>query len=254
MTTLTGKSFVVVFSGGLDSTTLLYDIIEQGGLVKQAVSFNYGQRHKKELEYARATAKQFGLKHTIIDLWSSGLTEALSVSKSSLVSDEEVPEGHYAANNMKSTVVPNRNMIMLSIAGGIAVAEGANKVATGVHSGDHFIYPDCRPEFIEMARRTLFVGNEGFGDLNIDSIYAPYIFKTKDDIALRALDLDVPLAETWSCYNGRENHCGRCGTCVERLEAINNAISSYHKNTGVWKEDHTVYEDEMFWTRAKENA
>lgn len=247
---------IVVLSGGLDSTTLLYDAIAEGYEVIGAVSFNYGQRHKKELDYAKATCEKLFIKHTVIDLWASGLTEALSVSKSSLVSDTDVPEGHYAEDNMKATVVPNRNMIMLSIAGGMAVAEGAHGVVTGVHAGDHFIYPDCRPEFIQAASRALSIGNEGFGHLGTPAIIAPYMNYSKAHIALTAFRLGVPLDETWSCYKGGEIHCGKCGTCVERLEAIDEAqrMIKVDDLKHVYCIDPTEYEDTQFWKQVVANA
>ena len=239
---------VVVLSGGLDSTTLLYEALTTYQ-VSSAVSFNYGQKHKKELEFARAATASFGIKHHVIDLSSSGLTAALAQSGSSLVSDTAVPDGHYAEDNMKSTVVPNRNMIMLSIAMGIAVSEGAQAVATGVHAGDHFIYPDCRPSFILAAALAGYLGNEGFGELWRSPIWAPFIDKTKADIAYRALELGLPLHETWSCYKGGENHCGTCGTCVERLEAIDEALTRVGQNAR-WlfpAIDRTEYDDSTSW-------
>lgn len=242
---------ICIFSGGLDSTTLVYDALDMN-FIPDLVSFDYGQRHRKELDYARRTAHRLGLRHDVVDL--SGLTVLLSESGSSLVSDVEVPEGHYAEDNMKATVVPNRNMIMLSIAGGIAVARGAAGVATGVHAGDHFIYPDCRPEFIQAANQALALGNEGFskfdsteyeGDRWYSAIKAPYIFKSKADIATRAIELRVPLHETWSCYKGGEIHCGKCGTCVERLEAIHDAYKRLPKAFAY--SDLTRYEDSEYW-------
>lgn len=241
---MSNKKAVVVLSGGLDSTTLLYKMMHEGWWITSCVSFNYGQRHKKELEFAEETAERFGLPHHIIDLWSSGLTGALAPSGSSLVSDTEVPDGHYAEETMKATVVPNRNMIMLSIAGAIAVAEGANVVATGVHSGDHFIYPDCRTGFVGAAALALYLGNEGFGNLWRAPIYAPFIYMSKADIATVALEIGMDLSNTWSCYKGGEIHCGRCGTCVERLEAIDEAARRLGLLTSF---DTTPYEDFEFW-------
>jgi 7-cyano-7-deazaguanine synthase len=240
---------VVVMSGGLDSTTLLYRVLE-GFEVVQAVSFNYGQRHKKELEFAQATCEKLHVPWTTIDLWSSGLTELLSESNSSLVSDEEVPEGHYAEENMKATVVPNRNMIMLSIAGGIAVAKKANLIFVGVHAGDHFIYPDCRPEFVNAAGDAIYLGNEGFGELIPGPIVAPYMQQSKADIAFDAISLGVPFEETWSCYKGGAIHCGRCGTCVERMEAIATATKRWYAMTGEVVADQTPYQDTEFWREA----
>lgn len=242
---------VVVVSGGLDSTTLLYDAVLDYDVV-HAVSFNYGQRHAKELQYAMASCVKLGVRHDIIDL--SGLTSL--ISNSSLTSDQPVPEGHYAEDNMKQTVVPNRNMIMLSIAGGVAVNDGANALLVGVHSGDHFVYPDCRTGFIGSASLALYLGNEGFGDLWRAPIVAPYIHRSKAEIAAKAFILGVPIEETWSCYQGGENHCGRCGTCVERLEAVHEALGvlgGAGPNDEPFPDeymDKTVYDDREFWKEA----
>jgi 7-cyano-7-deazaguanine synthase len=252
---------VAIVSGGLDSTTLVYDLLMRG-YTPHVLSFDYGQRHKKELKFAALAAKKFELKHDIVDL--SGLTHL--ISNSALTSEKhdswpdvsgdpkiEVPDGHYAEETMKLTVVPNRNMIMLSIAAGIAVNNNYQHVATGVHSGDHFIYPDCRPEFIIAANAAIVRGNAGFGliyDWNAfpqnqpqEFVLAPFLFQSKADIALRALQLDVPLHETWSCYKGQDVHCGKCGTCCERLEAINIAEERH----GQGKVDQTQYEDSEYW-------
>lgn len=150
-----------------------------------------------------------------------------------------MPEGSYDAESMKATVVPNRNMIMLALAAGFAVAENAQFIATAVHAGDHAIYPDCRPDFIGKLEAAIKSGNEGFIDPNFE-IRTPYLYKTKTEIAKRAGELDVPIDLTWSCYKGGAYHCGRCGTCVERLEAISQA--------GV--EDKTIYMDSEFWKEA----
>jgi 7-cyano-7-deazaguanine synthase len=242
---MSGEKVVVICSGGLDSTTLVYELHDAGYIV-HAVCFDYGQRHKKELRYARETAASLQLRCTIVDV--SHLASLLAESGSSLVSDEEVPEGHYAEDNMKKTVVPNRNMIMLSIAGGIAVATGAEAVYTGVHSGDHAIYPDCRPEFIDVVSTALLRGNDGFGNLKRPAIRAPFLYNSKADIALLALQLELPLHETWSCYKGGDIHCGRCGTCVERLEAINEARDRFIGLHGrVAPVDETKYADTEFW-------
>jgi 7-cyano-7-deazaguanine synthase len=134
---------------------------------------------------------------------------------SALTDDISVPHGHYAASNMAITVVPNRNAIMLSVAYGVAVAEGAEVVATGVHAGDHFIYPDCRPEFIEAFDRMQKKAVEGFGDESL-RLYAPFLRWTKAEIVAAGARLGVPYADTWSCYEGGEMHCGLCATCGER--------------------------------------
>lgn len=237
----------------MDSTVLLYDAIYSGHEVPIAVSFNYGQRHKKELKYAAATCEALKVKHVVIDLYRSGITSIFGHSGSSLVdSNVDVPEGHYAQENMKVTVVPNRNMIMLAIAGGIAVAEGAQAVGTAVHAGDHFIYPDCRPEFIGHLNKALLEGNAGFGNLGpSNALWTPYIHRSKAWIAERGIYIapkgGFPFEETWSCYKGDRNHCGRCGTCVERLEAINEACMRLGLNAE--DVDHTKYDDDVFWAK-----
>lgn len=189
---------------------------------------------------------------TLIDLWASGLTELLSKGGSSLVSSTDVPEGHYAQDNMKSTVVPNRNMIMLSIAGGVAVALGAQNIAIGVHAGDHFVYPDCRPLFLSLASAAIFEGNKDFGDLAGIPVLAPFGNSSKADIAFEAIKLGVQFDQTWSCYKGGTYHCGRCGTCVERLEAINEAQERYVRESGgaTAPLDLTTYEDIVYWRQA----
>jgi len=229
---------IAVVSGGLDSVTMLYDLAYSGYDV-DVVSFNYGQRHAKELKQAWAITSMLGLGHRIIDIPSFGF--AVSSSGSSLVdiAHSEVPEGSYDAENMKATVVPNRNMVMLSMAAGVAVATKARFIATAVHAGDHAIYPDCRPGFISSLQTAIKIGNEGFIHPEFE-VRTPYIYRTKADIAKRAGELGVPIEKTWSCYKGGDIHCGRCGTCVERLEAMHDA--------GV--EDKTVYSDTEFWKTA----
>lgn len=238
---------LVVSSGGMDSTVLIYDMIDQGTEVS-TISFDYGQRHKKELDFAAATATKLNLRHHVVDL--SGLTSILAESGSALVAEEtSVPEGHYAEDNMRKTVVPNRNMMMLSIAGAIAVSTGCEFIATGVHAGDHAVYPDCRPRFIELVGDALVQGNAGFGDMR--GVLAPYVRISKAEIARKGILLKVPFEETWSCYKGEKYHCGRCGTCVERLEAIDRAhdmlFDEHNPIVEDWQ-DETVYQDSMYWT------
>lgn len=252
------SKIIAIVSGGLDSTTLVYELLNEGHEVDM-ISFNYGQRHRKELVYARGIQSLFektGMRHDVVDL--TGLTKL--ISNSSLTSDQAVPEGHYAEDNMKQTVVPNRNMIMLAIAAGVAVNRNAEWIATGVHAGDHFIYPDCRPDFIAATNLAIAVGNNGFGawqefdfatTKNAEEVptrvLVPFLFQSKADIAYRAMQLGVPLHLTWSCYKGGENHCGRCGTCVERLEAIHDAQQRFYGETGTPYPDHTIYDDVEFW-------
>jgi 7-cyano-7-deazaguanine synthase len=228
---------IAVVSGGLDSVTMLYDLLDHGDDI-EVLSFDYGQRHVKELTQARQIVQGLGLQHHTIHMIDYGQTVASSGS--SLVNFSTiVPEGSYDGENMKATVVPNRNMVMLSMAAGVAIASKAHYVATAVHAGDHAIYPDCRPDFTRKLQAAIRSGNEGFIDPNF-IIWTPYIYNTKTDIARRAKELNVPVELTWSCYNGGKTHCGRCGTCVERLEALHDA--------GV--EDKTVYLDTEFWKTA----
>ncbi len=201
---------ILIYSGGLDSTTLLYDLIAKGHQVK-CLSINYGQKHKKELCAAEYFCKKLDVKHECVDL--SGITKL--ISSSSLTSDQEVPEGHYEEESMKATVVPNRNMIMLSVAIGWAINEKFDNVAYAAHNGDHAIYPDCREEFAECVSQAA-----GLADWHPVKVIRPFVNKSKTDIAKLAGELNVEIENTWSCYKGREIHCGKCGTCVERIEAL----------------------------------
>lgn len=205
---------VVVLSGGMDSATALYKAREDGYEI-YAITFDYGQRHIKEIESAKKLAESIGASHEIVDLTS--ITKL--INNSSLTGDIEVPEGHYAEENMKATVVPNRNMIMYSVAIGYAVNLKAKAIYVGVHAGDHFIYPDCRPRFIEALDIAGYIGNEGFVEEDF-RVVAPFLYITKADIVKMGNDLRVPWELTWSCYKGGDNHCGKCGTCVERKEAF----------------------------------
>jgi len=208
---------VIIVSGGMDSATLAYYMQD---MYKQStwhhVSFNYGQRHSKELYYAERIAMELNASHTLVDLRQLG--DLLAGSQSVLVDHSiEVPEGHYEEETMKATVVPNRNSIMLSIATGVAVAEDAELVAAGMHAGDHFIYPDCRPTYFDAFNHSMRLANRGFWT---GRLIAPFIEITKADIVRIGDQLGVDYSNTWSCYKGGEVHCGKCGTCVERREAF----------------------------------
>lgn len=211
---LEDKKVTVIMSGGMDSVTLLYLAMSKTDKKNiKVLSVNYGQKHKKELVKASELCTELGVDHKIVNI--SEVQELLS---SSLTREgQEVPEGHYAKENMKQTVVPNRNAIMLSIAYGYAISNGSDYVLFGAHAGDHFIYPDCRPVFAEALDVALQIGNEGFGNAKI---LAPFIWKTKSQIAEIGLRLKVPYEKTWSCYKGEDRPCLRCGTCVERTEAF----------------------------------
>lgn len=225
---------LILLSGGMDSTVLAAYYARKGERL-HAVSVNYGQRHVRELEAACAVADHYQARHDIIDLSRLGPLLAGSALTDGGV---DVPDGHYAEESMKATVVPNRNMIMLSIASGIALAHGYAQVATAVHAGDHFIYPDCRPAFIDAVNRAVAVGMEGFAPPSF-TILAPFINASKADIARLGHTLGAPLELTWSCYKGGERHCGTCGTCVERWGAF--------KEAGV--PDPTEYADATFARR-----
>lgn len=207
----------------MDSITMLYEYKERIAL---GISFDYGSNHNaREIPFAAMHCERLGIKHIVINL---GFMH--QYFKSSLLEGAEaIPEGNYDEENMKSTVVPFRNGIMLSIAAGVAESNGLKYVMMANHSGDHTIYPDCRPEFVsamsEATRLGTYPGIE---------VLAPYTGITKSDIARHGKALGIDYAETWSCYKGGEHHCGKCGTCRERIEALADA--------GI--EDHTVYDEE----------
>lgn len=201
---------IVILSGGMDSTTLLYKVLADGYKV-EALSFNYGQRHKKELDYAKATCWKLGISHNVVDV--SAINSL--VQGSALTSDIDVPEGHYAEESMKATVVPNRNMIMLSLATAYAVSRNAEHVFFGAHAGDHEIYPDCRPEFVEKLSAVTQIAN-----YTPVTIHAPFLSMDKGDIAILGKKINVNYSLTWTCYKGLEEPCQKCGACVERAEAF----------------------------------
>jgi 7-cyano-7-deazaguanine synthase len=202
---------VVVFSGGLDSTVLLKQVVSAGDETL-ALSIDYGQRHRKELQFAEEIARSYGVEWELADL--SGIAKLLAGS-SQTSADIPVPHGHYAEASMKQTVVPNRNMIMLSMAAGWAISRQFDRIAYAAHSGDHTIYPDCRPEFVQAMRNAFQLC-----DWHLIDLYTPFVTFTKSQIVQTGASLDVDFAHTWSCYEGGELHCGKCGTCVERREAF----------------------------------
>ncbi|GEM_PF-92840 len=205
------RRLVLIYSGGLDSTVLLYSLQHEGHAV-HALSIDYGQRHKRELEGARTICRTLGVPHEVADL--GGLNPLLAGS--SLTSRAlAVPDGHYAEETMKQTIVPNRNMIMLAIAGGWALSLKCEAVAYAAHGGDHAIYPDCRHEFTQAVDQALRLA-----DWNELYLWCPFLNRSKADIVRLGDSLGVPFGQTWSCYKGGRTHCGRCGTCVERREAF----------------------------------
>lgn len=204
------ERIIVVLSGGMDSITMLHHYIDLGYELK-AISFNYGQRHSKELDMAKENCKLLDIEHKIINI------EFLAnlINNSALTGDIDVPEGHYEDENMKLTVVPNRNMILGSIAIGWAVNEKFNNIAMGVHAGDHEIYPDCRKEFIDAFTKVSMIANyDGV------KVLAPFQDITKIEILERGLEIGVDYSKTWTCYKGLDKACGKCGSCQERLEAF----------------------------------
>lgn len=216
------KDSVIVVSGGMDSITMLHEFKDRIAL---GISFNYGSNHNaREIPYAELHCKRLGIPHITIDL---GFMP--QYFKSSLLEGAEaIPEGDYDEDNMKSTVVPFRNGIMLSIAIGIAESHQLPFVMMANHGGDHTIYPDCRPEFVAAISKAAETGTF------VGVILAPYTNITKSDIARHGKKLGIDYNETWSCYKGSDKHCGKCGTCCERREALHDA--------GI--EDTTVYETE----------
>lgn len=199
---------VMLFSGGLDSATLLWELKPD----VKCLLVDYGQRHRVELEHAGDLCVDAGVGFDIVDLANiNGL-----IACGSQAGREPVPEGHYAEDSMKATVVPNRNMIMLAIAIGHAVKLGARNVQFAVHAGDHAIYPDCRPAFVDALNEASILGNAW----TPVRVIAPYSGWTKAQIVRHGYHLGVPFEKTWSCYKGLEYHCGKCGTCVERREAF----------------------------------
>lgn len=223
---------ILTLSGGMDSTVLLYHLLSQGHEVR-TLSVNYGQRHSRELtaafDVANAACMKFASlykEHKLVDLHA--LKQLMGGS--SQTDDVPVPEGHYAEESMKLTVVPNRNMILLSLAGAWAVSTKSDFVAYAAHSGDHAVYPDCRPEFAEAMSKAL-----SMCDWHIVTLSRPFLHPTpmsKTDVCRLGQRLGVPFGLTWSCYKGGAKHCGVCGTCSERKESF--------KDSGV--EDPTEYE------------
>ena len=196
----------------MDSSTLLYDYQKRIAL---AVSFDYGANHNaREIPFAQLHCQRLGIEHIIIPLGFMGQYFESSL----LQGGDAIPEGNYDDANMKSTVVPFRNGIMLSVAVGLAESRGLQYVMMANHGGDHTIYPDCRPEFVEAFDATARAGTYvGIG------LLSPYTHMTKADIARRGKELGIDYGETWSCYKGGVKHCGRCGTCMERREALADA-------------------------------
>lgn len=223
---------LAICSGGLDSVTLA-DLAASEGHLSRLLSFDYGQRHAKELAFAARAAQRLNVPHQIIDMRGIGA----ALTGSALTDEIDVPDGHYAEDNMRVTVVPNRNAIMLSIAYGVAASLGDTAVAAAVHGGDHFIYPDCRPAFTDAFAAMQNAALDGYAEINL---WTPFVRQSKGEIVTQGARLGTDFADTWSCYKGGARHCGRCGTCVERREAFHLAQVK----------DPTDYEDPDFWKAA----
>lgn len=203
------KDGIIVLSGGMDSVTMLHEFASE---IKVAVSFDYGSKHNaKEIPFAALHCQQLGIQHIVIPL--DFMTRYFKSSL--LMGGEDIPEGNYDDENMKSTVVPFRNGIMLSVAAGLAESHGLKRLFIANHFGDHAIYPDCRAGFIKAMSEAVSEGT--YEHIRIE---APYTGISKTDIAKRGAKLGINYAETWSCYKGGEKHCSKCGTCMERKEAF----------------------------------
>lgn len=203
------KDSIIILSGGMDSVTMLYDFADR---IAVALSFDYGSNHNsKELPFAAYHCRQLGIEHIIIPL-----EFIKQYFHSSLLSGaDDIPEGKYDDVNMRSTVVPFRNGIMLAIAAGMAEDRNLSRILMANHSGDHAIYPDCRQTFVDALADAVREGT-----YNGVELFTPYTSWTKADIARRGKQLGIDYSKTWSCYKGGDKHCGKCGTCQERREAL----------------------------------
>lgn len=200
---------LVVYSGGLDSYTLLHKALKTFESV-HAVTFNYGQKHKKEIDFAASNCASLGVPHKIINLDLDNI-----LSDSALVGDSAIPEGNYNKDLMKMTVVPNRNMIMISIAASLAIKEKISYLWYAAHSGDHEIYPDCRPDFINKLKEVLKVC-----DYHEIQFEAPFQHLSKANIIAEGQKMNLNYALSWTCYEGKEKPCLKCSACLERLAAF----------------------------------
>ena len=202
---------VVIYSGGMDSYTVLHRALNEG-LEVHALSFDYGQRHARELEVAARVCRGLGVPHQVVDIRAiHGLIDNSALTDAG----RELPEGEYAEENLAATVVPNRNMILLSLAIAKAVNIGARRVDYGAHGGDHVLYPDCRPEFVERMNAVA-----GIANFEAVAIHAPYLHASKAEILADGLAMGLDYGQTWTCYRGGRLACGRCGSCRERLAAF----------------------------------
>lgn len=207
------KKITLIYSGGSDSFTLLHDALNKG-FDLDCITFDYGQKHLKEIEFAKSVCKELNIKQTFIKI---GNSDEIFGSTSLVHEDNKIPYGSYKEESMKSTIVPNRNMIFLSYAIAYSIAHEIDEVWYGAHAGDHFIYPDCRPEFLKSMDQAA-----NLCDPSQVSIKAPFINLDKGEIFKIGINLNLDYSKTWTCYEGKELACGECGSCVERLEAFAN--------------------------------
>jgi 7-cyano-7-deazaguanine synthase len=211
MTQANSRATVVIYSGGMDSFTVLHRALREEFEVT-ALSFDYGQRHSRELDVAARVCGELGVPHQVVDIRAiHGLIDNSALTDAS----RKMPDGDYAADNLTATVVPNRNMILLSLAIAKAVNIGAARVDYGAHGGDHVLYPDCRPEFVEAMN-----GVAGIANFEPVEIHAPYLRASKAEILADGLAMGLDYRDTWTCYRGEALACGSCGSCRERLAAF----------------------------------
>ena len=199
------SSVLVVYSGGLDSYTLLNKAMKKFDRV-EAITFNYGQKHNKEIEYAKSNCSELNIKHEVVNLDLENI-----LAGSALVGDIDIPEGNYDKEKMKQTIVPNRNMIMISVAASLVIKNDIEYLWYAAHSGDHEIYPDCRPEFIDKMAAVLEIC-----DYHKIKFEAPFQNLSKNEIVATGLSMNLDYSKTWTCYEGKEKPCGKCSACLER--------------------------------------
>lgn len=199
------SSVLVVYSGGLDSYTLLNKAMKKFDRI-EAITFNYGQKHNKEIEYAKSNCVELNIKHEVVNLDLENI-----LAGSALVGDIDIPEGNYDKEKMKQTIVPNRNMIMISVAASLVIKNDIEYLWYAAHSGDHEIYPDCRPEFIDKMAAVLEIC-----DYHKIKFEAPFQNLSKNEIVATGLSMGLDYSKTWTCYEGKEKPCGKCSACLER--------------------------------------
>ena len=203
------KKILIIFSGGVDSFTLMHTALKKLYYV-EAISFNYGQKHVKEISYAKKACQELDVKHEIVNLDIGNI-----LSHSALVGRKNIPEGNYDKEKMKQTVVPNRNMVMISVAASLAIKNKLDYLWYAAHSGDHEIYPDCRPEFIAKMSEVLSICD--YHKINFE---APFQDLSKSEIIKVGLDMNLDYSKAWTCYEGKEKPCSKCSACLERAASF----------------------------------